>query len=79
MANKVTLELNSDGVRELLRSKEMMDIVEGYAQDIANRCGDGYEVSTYTGTNRVNASVLTATWEAYKDNLDNNTILKAVR
>lgn len=79
MANKFTFELNSAGVRELLKSSAMKNICQSHAQKIATRAGTGYEVDTYTGSNRVNASVGTATAEAYRDNLKNNTLLKAVR
>lgn len=75
--SKVKFELNRAGVRELLRSQEMMNVCRESANTIANRAGDGYEVDTYVGANRVNASVYAATPEARKDNLKNNTLLKA--
>jgi hypothetical protein len=40
--------------------------------------GEGYEVSEYVGTNRVNVSVHAVSDRAKKDNLDNNSMLKAV-
>ena len=76
---KVQVELNSEGVRELLRSPEMAAICQAQAMAIAGRAGNGYSVSTYTGTSRVNASVMAETQEAIRDNLKNNTLLKAVR
>lgn len=75
---KVKFELNREGVRELLRSKEMMDICSEYANSAAARLGDGYEVSTHTGANRVNAQVSAETFAAKRDNLKNNSIIKAV-
>lgn len=78
MANKVQVELNSDGVRELLRSPEMAEVCREHAERIAGKAGSGYEVTTYTGKNRVNASVHAVTEEAISDNLKNNTLLKAV-
>lgn len=75
---KFHVELNSDGVRELLQSSEMTDICRSLAEGIAGRAGAGYEVTTYRGKNRVNASVHAATNEATQDNLKNNTLLKAV-
>lgn len=75
---KFRIELNAEGVRELLRSSEMMAVCREHAERIAERAGTGYEVTTYTGENRVNASVHAATEEAYRDNLKNNTLLKAV-
>ena len=75
--SKVKFELNRAGVRELLRSQEMMSVCKSYADGIRNRAGDGYEVDTFVGRNRVNASVYADTYEARKDNYDNNTLLKA--
>ena len=79
MSAKFRIELNSEGVKELLRSPEMAAICKEHARTIANRAGSGYGVSTYTGVTRVNASVITETMEAVRDNAKNNTLLKAVR
>ena len=78
MAERYKVELNSAGVVELLKSAEMAAICKGYADGIAMRAGTGYTVSTYTGRTRVNASVRCATDEAWRDNLENNTLIKAV-
>lgn len=78
MSSKTTFELNYEGVRELLRSDEMKELLTDLAEGIQKRAGDGYEVSPYTGKTRVNVSVGTATFEAMQDNLDNNTLLKAL-
>ena len=74
----VRFELNRAGVRELLQSSEMQNIVRGYAETVQRRAGDGYEVSVYTGRNRVNASVKAETSAAYRDTVENNTLLKAL-
>ena len=79
MANNVRFELNRDGVRELLRSPEMMNVCLGYANSALSSLGSGYTVTSMTGTNRVNAEVSAETYAAKKDNSDNNTILKALR
>ena len=71
-------KLNRSGVRELMRSPEMMAVCSQYAQTAMQSLGDGYEVSTYTGKNRVNAQIAAKTYEAKKENAENNTILKAV-
>ena len=76
--SKVKFKLNRAGVRELMKSQEMLDICTEYATDIRNRAGDGYEVTQYTGKNRANASVFAATKEASKDNYENNTLLKSL-
>ena len=46
-------------------------------QGAAERAGDGYSV--YVGVTRANVSVGTATEEAAADNLDRNTLEKAIR
>ena len=78
MAN-VRIELNREGVRELLRSDEMKAICEGYANNALTRLGTGYEVSSMTGKNRVNAEIKAVSYKAKKDNMENNSILKALR
>ncbi|MCR5451949.1 MAG: hypothetical protein K6F00_04905 [Lachnospiraceae bacterium] len=75
---KVRVVLNTEGVRDLLRSKEMMDVCQEYANNALGKLGDGYEVTTHTGTNRVNAQVAAVTYAAKKENLSDNTIIKAV-
>lgn len=69
--------LNRDGVRELMQSQEMQDVLVGFASQVADRAGDGYDV--YIGVNRANVSVRTTTDEAAADNLDHNTLEKAIR
>lgn len=76
--SKVEIELNSAGIRELLKSAEIQGYCEELARGVASRAGDGYEVDTMVGKTRVNASVYAATKEANKDNLKNNTLLKAL-
>ncbi len=76
--SKTSLKLNRAGVRALLRSDEAESICRNFAQKAANSLGEGYEVSSYKGKNRVNASVRAETYQARSDNLKNNTILKAV-
>ena len=58
---KLRVELNSAGVRELLKSPEIMQACRAQALMVAGRAGDGYEVSEYTGKTRVNVSVHAST------------------
>lgn len=76
MGNK--LVLRSEGVKAMLKSPEIMAVCRSHAESINFRVGDGYEVSEYTGANRVNVSVHAVSEEAKQDNLDNNSLLKAV-
>ena len=76
---KSGFKLNYAGVGQLLKSAEMQNVLEEKATAIKNRCGDGYEQDIYVGKNRANAMVFAETFEAKRDNMKNNTILKAVR
>lgn len=73
--NRVHFELDRDGVRELLRSADMTAMLEAEAKA---RCPSGCSVNTYTGKNRANAEIITETAEAYRANLERNTLLKAL-
>ena len=75
---KVRFELNRQGVSELLRSQEMLDICTEYANNALARLGDGYEVNTMTGAVRVNAEVYAQSIAAKRENRKSNTIVKAV-
>ena len=76
---KNTFKLNYKGVGELLKSEPMQKVLSDYATNIRNRCGDGYEQDIFIGKTRANAMVSATTYQAKKDNLENNTLLKAVR
>lgn len=76
--DNLKFELDKSGVRELLRSQAMMDICQGYADTALGRLGDGYSSSKHVGKNRVNVEVSAKTYKARKENINNNTILKAV-
>lgn len=75
MANK--LVLRSDGIREMLKSQEILGVCVQYANQMGTQLGEGYEVSEYIGANRANASVRAVSDAAKQDVLDNNSLLKA--
>lgn len=70
-------KLDRRGVRQLLRSPEIQDNVNEFAKIIRSRLGEGYAIDERVGKNRVNASVWPQTHEAYTDNLEHNSLLKA--
>lgn len=74
---QVLIELNEAGVGELLHEVGQT-VCAGYAQAAADACGDGYEADTYNAGSRTIASVAAVTWDAYQDNLKNNTILRNI-
>lgn len=77
--SKIKFELNSAGVQELLKSSQMQAILEDYAQQTANRAGEGYSAETHLGKKRAYANVYAETRKAKRDNLDNNTLLKSLK
>lgn len=76
--SKVKIERNRAGIQALLRSSEVVKCLSDTAHDVQRRCGDGYETDSHMTSGRALASVYTAEIDAIYDNLDNNTLLKAV-
>ena len=62
----VKFKLNRAGVAELMKSAPMQNVLSQYVKDI------------HVGKNRANAMVSAKTYKAKKDNMKNNTLLKAV-
>lgn len=77
--SKVKFVPNRAGVRQLMQSEEMQAILNEKATKALNRLGGGYKSDIYIGKNRANAMVYADTYQAKRDNLKNNSILKAVR
>ncbi len=77
--SKFKFELNRAGVRSLMQSAEMQSILKDKANNALNSLGEGYKSDTYVGKTRANAMVYADTYQAKRDNLKNNSILKAVR
>lgn len=75
---KTKIVLNSAGVREMLKGPDMQALLLERAQAISERAGSGYETDVFVGRNRANASVFASDPEAVKDNMKNNTLLKAL-
>ena len=76
---KSKFKLNHDGVRQLLKSSEMQAVLASNATEIKARAGEGYDQDTYVGKTRANAMVYADSSKAKRDNMNNNTLLKAVR
>lgn len=72
-------KLNKKNFRQVLTSPEMQAAITEVTQNINERCGKGYEMSVNKAKKRVHAMVFPKTRKARKDNLKNNTLLKAVR
>ena len=79
MGKKVEVKLNRSGVRQLLRSDEMLQACKDQAFSARSRLGDGYEVTFRKGKNRANAEIAAVSPKAVKENKKHNTLLKGVR
>lgn len=77
--SKFKFELNTEGVAELMKSPAMVSVLNEYGNQIMSRVGDGYTMDSYVGKNRANVGINASTFQARRDNLDNNTLLKAIR
>lgn len=76
---KFKFKLDKAGVGQLLKSEEMQALVSETVSEIQGRCGDGYESNTSIGKTRAHGVVVASTAKAKRDNIKNNTLLKAVR
>ena len=76
---KMKFKLNGSGVRQLLKSSEMQAVLASKATEIKARAGEGYDQDTYVGKTRANVMVYADSAKAKRDNMNNNTLLKAVR
>ena len=77
--SKMKFELNSSGVSDLLRSKEIQAILLDKGNEISERAGDGFEVKVSPGQKRANATVSTTDIKSMAKNAKDNTLLKALR
>lgn len=79
MSKKYTFQLNLSGLNQLMKSGPMQSALNSAANSIGAMAGDGYEIESAHPISFVAiASVRAATYEARKDNSDNQTLLKAV-
>lgn len=77
MSKQVYVKLNRSAVgKELLNAKEIQDYVSSKANEIANRCGDGYEAQNVKMSERTIAIVSTKTPKAMADCKKTNRLLK---
>ncbi|MDO4662486.1 MAG: hypothetical protein Q4B36_05145 [Tissierellia bacterium] len=76
---KFKFVLDKNGVGNLLKSSEIKSVLESYGSNIKNRAGEGYSMNSIVGKTRVNTMVFADTYEAKRDNLKNNTLIKVLR
>lgn len=76
--SKVKIKLNRSEIREFLKSEDTEQILMSVANPIVS-ANKGFKADSYKGKNRSNVAIYAYTKKAYKDNLKNNTLLKAVK
>lgn len=77
--SKFKFILNSSGVREFLRSEEMASECREYAEGVLSACSkEGYVLEERQYPERRGYAVFAKEYPAIQDNLDNNTLLKAL-
>ncbi len=79
MNKKLDFELNRAGVRKLMRSEEMIEVLNAYGSAVRGRCGDGFKQNAYKGKTRANVMIYADSYAAKRRNLRENTLLKALK
>lgn len=74
--DKVTL--SGEGVRQLLRSKDVAKHLERLGRRIASAAGPEHEVTSTVGVNRARVTVATTTGKAYGRELHHHTLTQAL-
>ncbi|MBE5852272.1 MAG: hypothetical protein E7299_04870 [Lachnospiraceae bacterium] len=77
MAN-VKVEINYKGLLELFKNEQIKEKCISVANNVAQIAGEGYNVSNWTGPHRAGATVWCDSYDAIRDNMKNNTMLKAL-
>ena len=76
--NSMKFKLNTKGVRLLMQSPEMQNILQGYGRQVQANAGSGYGYNTQVGKRRAITRVYAATPKARRDNNEHNTLLKSL-
>lgn len=72
------MELNYEGIGELLRSQEAADVCMKHASRIQRSLGGGYDANVQIGKVRAVAEVRAYSKKAIRETVESNTLLKAV-
>lgn len=81
MSKKVKFALDREGVRELMLSDEMKNILDELGNATLARTDQGYEykLDVGKGRTRLHANIKADSYKAYYHNLKSNTLLKALK
>ena len=74
----VRIRWNVPAFEKIRRDPALADEMKRIADDIADRCGEGYVAVRGHGVRRDRAAVITTTGAAMRDNAENNTILRSL-
>lgn len=77
--SKMKFTLNPSGVSAILRSGEMQGLLQEKGQAVAERAGDGFELTVSPGQKRANAKISTTDIKSMKRNAKHNILLKALK
>lgn len=77
--SKIKFEIISKGIVSLLKSNEMGDTLMIHADKIKGNLGAGYSAQKVMSSDRVKVFVKANSKKAQKDNLKNNSLLKALK
>lgn len=78
MDDNFEVSLSYEGIGRLMKSDGVKNEMERRANLIQQRCGNGYIVGSHQTGQRAAATVRAYSRVANQDNLDNNTLLKAL-
>jgi len=82
MSGKVRIELDHDGIRQLLESQAVGNVCQAQAERIAERAGDGFGTDRLWHANfgggRIASSVVALTTDAKRAEADDKVLAKAV-
>lgn len=78
MSKKDIFIVNNAGVREMLHWESVQELCNGLADKVASNAGTGYVVRGRNYPRRYGAAVVALSKRAKRDNMKNNTLLKAL-
>lgn len=78
MAKQVRFKLNLPGLNELMKSKEMQDVLLEAGKAVAQSAGSDYAAEVHTASYIAISNVYPDSKEAAHENFKDNTLLKAI-
>lgn len=79
MSNELEIELDGQGIRNLLKSDEIENELKSHAKRIIKSCSGNYEITEYEGPSRKRVSIITHDAETFHRNLKDNELLMNLR